>query len=159
MDINKRVDELRSRMADNDIAVSFISNYDDQYYLSDYKTIIYSRPILFAATMDKSYMIVPGLEEDHAKSMAQVNEVFTYYEHPEKTSLGDSPFFFIDKILSGIPADRDRSGVRSDSIVAGTVFYRQGLCACRCRRCRQRNEIHQERRGNSDDGRSRETGQ
>lgn len=104
MNLNNRHAKLHKYMEKNDIKLSLVLNDQNQYYLSEYKAIIYSRQIIFAVTMDKTYLIVPGLEEDHAKAHSSVDEVFTYYEHPEKIEIGNSFMFFVDELLKKIPA-------------------------------------------------------
>lgn len=104
MDTKKRLQTLREKMGEQGMKVAFVSNFEDMYYLTGYKTIIYSRPIVLAVTETESFVIVPGLEEDQAKLTADVTEVYTYYEHPEKADLGASHLYFIDQILAKVPA-------------------------------------------------------
>ena len=81
-----RVTKLRDYMAANHIDVALLMKPANQHYITRFKALIYSRPILNLITMDKVVIIVPELEENHARENANVDEIHTYYEHPEKAS-------------------------------------------------------------------------
>lgn len=52
--------------------------------MTGFEIITYSRPIFTLVTKDECILIVPGLEEEHAKLYAEYDRIFMYYEHPEK---------------------------------------------------------------------------
>ena len=103
MEVMHRVEKLREEMKRQNVALTFVAGHENQFYFSDYKAIIYSRLILLAIGENKTSLIVPGLEEDHAKAHSQVDDVFVYYEQPEKVNLGSTPMHFIDMLLSELP--------------------------------------------------------
>ena len=124
MNITKRVAALRAQMERENIALSVILNAQNQFYYSDYKAIIYSRPIIVAVGMSKTSLIVPGLEEDHAKSHNQADEVLTYYEHPEKVSMGANQNEFLRALLAPLPKGA-HIGVEFHTISIGqAAFFR-----------------------------------
>lgn len=99
MNINHRLNELRTFMSEQGIAACVISNPDHQYYLSSFKAILYSRPILFVLDEKSTSFIVPALEEVHAKEEAKIDHILTYYEHPEKAKEGIHPYQHLEKLL------------------------------------------------------------
>ncbi len=125
MNIKKRVEALRAHMERENIALSIVLRAQNQFYYSDYKAIIYSRPIILAVGMHKASLIVPGLEEDHAKSHNQVDEVLTYYEHPEKVGLGGSQNDFLRALLGALPKGA-RIGAEFHTIsISQAAFFRE----------------------------------
>lgn len=84
----KRIRELRKYMNENELTAIVVVDPNNQYYLSGFKALIYSRPIYFVVTESETAYIVPSLEETHASEKADVNHVLSYYEHPEKAHLG-----------------------------------------------------------------------
>ncbi|WP_289139454.1 Xaa-Pro peptidase family protein [uncultured Brevibacillus sp.] len=96
MRTDHRLAALREFMKEEGIRVSVIMNPDHQFYLTGFKALIYSRPIVLIVEEDKTSMIVPGLEEIHAKAVALVDEILVYYEHPEMADKGTD---FRDKII------------------------------------------------------------
>ncbi len=56
-----------------------------QHYLSGFLAHIYSRPIFTFVTPGDSTLVVPGLEEEHARSRAIVDHVVAYQELPGAT--------------------------------------------------------------------------
>ena len=102
MDASHRIAELRRFMAERDLALCLIKNPDNQYYLSGFKAVIYSRPIDLVITPQEIALIVPGLEEAHARAEAAVDQLFVYYEHPEMAPAGTSHLHHLDGILAGL---------------------------------------------------------
>ncbi|MFC7395500.1 M24 family metallopeptidase [Scopulibacillus cellulosilyticus] len=105
MNVSHRLTELRSFMEKNDIAVSIVMNPDNQFYLSGFKAILYSRPIVLSIMENKVDLVVPGLEEAHAKSEANADEIHVYYEHPEMSEQAANHTTLVKKILSGYSKD------------------------------------------------------
>lgn len=95
-----RLTALREFMKEEGIKVSVVMNPDHQFYLTGFKALTYSRPIILIVEEDKTRMIVPGLEEIHAKAVALVDEIFVYYEHPEMAEKGTDFRGKIIKVLS-----------------------------------------------------------
>lgn len=103
MNTVQRLNALRSFMMENQITLSLIVNPDNQYYISGYKALIYSRPIVLLVQPNVTSLIVPGLEEEHANAKADVDEINVYYEHPEKADKGKTHLELLDNILSRYP--------------------------------------------------------
>lgn len=82
MDNEKRIAQFREHMKVEGIAASFIFNPDLQFYLTGFRALLYSRPIVLVIDQDKSSIIIPGLEEVHAREVAKIDELLVYYEHP-----------------------------------------------------------------------------
>lgn len=104
MSENSRIDRLRSYMADNGLSAALLLKPANQHYITKFKAIIYSRPIVVFVTADKTTMIVPGLEERHAGEEAGVDELIVYYEHPEKADRGVSAWDALAGLVKGLGA-------------------------------------------------------
>lgn len=81
----------------------FVFLPDHQFYLTGFKALIYSRPIIVHLDFEKTSIIVPGLEETHAKEHAHVDEVFVYYEHPTKENAKSSHLDWIEVLINSAP--------------------------------------------------------
>jgi Xaa-Pro dipeptidase len=100
MDTRHRTDELRRYMEGKGIAFSLVTNPDNQFYLSGFKAVIYSRPIHLVIAPEKTSLIVPALEEVHAETDRAADEVLVYYEHPEMAEHGTSHLQHLDRLAS-----------------------------------------------------------
>ncbi|MDD3840022.1 MAG: Xaa-Pro peptidase family protein [Clostridia bacterium] len=100
MDYQKRMSTIREYMKCKNISFCVVLNPDSLFYLSGFKAITYSRPIGLIINQDSTLLIVPALEEEHAKQDANVDNLYVYYEHPEKADGGISFFEHFDSILS-----------------------------------------------------------
>lgn len=114
MQINERLKNYRNYLENNNIEGTFILNPDLQFYLSGFKALMYSRPIVLYIDKKKSSIVVPGLEEFHANEEADVDEVYAYYEHPNPRGEELNHFEFIKKILKSLPTNSN-IGVDLDS--------------------------------------------
>lgn len=103
MHTEQRLTSLRKMMEHKGISVSIIFNPDHQFYLSGFKALLYSRPIVMLIDEEKTRLIVPGLEEIHAREEAIVDEVHVYYEHPEMAEKGTNYKETIKNILFNYP--------------------------------------------------------
>jgi len=99
-------------MEERGIALCLISSPDDQYYLSGFKAIIYSRPIHLLLTSEAVILVVPALEEVHARAEAGADELLVYYEHPEGAAGGKSHLEHVDRIVRRVPPG-SRLGVQA----------------------------------------------
>lgn len=57
---------------------------ENQWYLTGFRALLYSRPVLCVAGLARTCLIVPGLEEAHAREGANVDDLLVYYEHPKE---------------------------------------------------------------------------
>lgn len=126
MDTANRLQKLRSIMENKKVDLSIIMEPDNQYYMSGFKAITYSRPIVFLVSNKKSELIVPGLEEKHAETEARADKLYVYYEHPEQAHKGISHLEHLDKILSGYPAG-SRLGIEFDIMTVNMFKHLQSL--------------------------------
>jgi Xaa-Pro dipeptidase len=78
----------------------------NQAYLTGFRALLYSRPLVLVVRVDRSFLIVPGLEEGHARDEAIVDEVHAYYEHPSGNSQTLSHLDLLDDLLSAEPGGR-----------------------------------------------------
>ncbi|MCJ7627387.1 MAG: aminopeptidase P family N-terminal domain-containing protein, partial [Longimicrobiales bacterium] len=122
MDTRHRIDELRRFMEERGIALCLVTNPDDQYYLSGFKAIIYSRPIDLLITPEKIALVVPALEEVHARDEARVDELLVYYEHPEKADRGKSHVEHVDRVVSRLSSGA-RLGVQAGGLPLGLAQH------------------------------------
>jgi len=123
-----RIAELRRLMEARGIALSLVMNPDNQQYITGFKALIYSRPIVLAISPEKTTLVVPGLEEVHAKHEAKVDELLVYYEHPELADRGKTHLDHLGKIAGRLPRD-SKVGVEMGFCPAAMVEYlrSQGL--------------------------------
>ena len=80
MDTSKRLSTLRSKMQAKNIDFCLVMEPDNQYYLSDFKAITYSRPIFTLIDHGRTELIIPALEEYHAAEEARIDHIHIYYE-------------------------------------------------------------------------------
>lgn len=103
MNTRHRIAELRGFMEEKGITLSVVTSPDNQFYISGFRAVIYSRPIDLVLSHDKTTLIVPGLEEVHAQAEAAADEIKVYYEHPEKAGLGKTHLDHLNKIVRQLP--------------------------------------------------------
>lgn len=115
MNTSHRIEHFRNYMEEKEIALSLITAPDDQYYLSGFKAVVYSRPIDLVITAGKIGLIVPALEEVHAREEAVVDELLVYYEHPEKADGGKSHVEHLDRMVDRL-GPGTRLGVQAGAI-------------------------------------------
>lgn len=111
MDFHKRLSNVREEMIKQNIASVIITNPDQQFYLCGFKAFIYSRPITLVIEREQTFLIVPKLEELHAKEIAIVDHVLTYYEHPASQRQETNQLEFLKNILGTLP---NRSSIGID---------------------------------------------
>ncbi|MCC0648646.1 M24 family metallopeptidase [Clostridioides sp. ZZV15-6598] len=122
MSNNMRLERLRKYMNEKNIEIALIFEPDNQFYISGFKAITYSRPIVTVVTQDKIELIVPGLEELHAKEVAKVDNVYVYYEIPEMKEHGISHKHYLDIILNRYPKGIT-VGIEKDIVSASFSEY------------------------------------
>lgn len=102
-------------MEESNIDLSIIMNVENQYYLNGLKAITYSRPIVLAIDSKNLSLIIPSLEENHAKEKTDANELYIYHE----TNLygGDKKSYldYLETVISQYP-NGTRVGVEFSSL-------------------------------------------
>src|SRR5699024_4519476 len=126
MQINERLKNYRNYLENNNIEGTFIMNPDLQFYLSGFKALMYSRPIVLYVDKTKTSIVVPGLEEFHANEEAKVDEVHAYYEHPNSKGKELNHLEFIKSLLENI-SPQSNIGVDLDSTPGDIIFLIQNL--------------------------------
>lgn len=122
MDASKRLLELRNFMNKNELDLCIVTDATNQYYISGFKALLYSRPIILVIEANKTNLIIPGLEENHAKSEATVDNLYVYYEHPEMSGHGISYLEHFDSIISKYSAGT-KIGVEFKAMPTGLSDY------------------------------------
>lgn len=84
MDFKSRIKKLRTVMKEKSLDAVLISNFENQYYFSGLKAITYSRPILMLITVNETSLVLPTLEENHAKHKTDTNNLYVYHEVKDK---------------------------------------------------------------------------
>lgn len=112
--IDRRVSRLREYISENGLDFALVLNPLNQYYYSGFYALIYSRPIILVVSQDESHLIVPALEELHAKEDAKVSEIHVYYEHPERASQGINPFDILSKMI--LKKGWKRAGIEKEAL-------------------------------------------
>jgi Xaa-Pro dipeptidase len=115
METGHRIARLRQLMSERGLAFCIVLEPDNQFYLSGFKAVIYSRPIVLVITEGEVVLIVPGLEEVHARDEAAVEQLLVYYEHPEKAGAGTSHIAHLNRILERFRG-KPRVGVEANAL-------------------------------------------
>ena len=115
MNTRKRVDRLREIMQENQIDLSIVMNFENQYYFSGLKAITYSRPIVLAIDSKRTSLIIPSLEESHAKEKSNADQLFVYHETLVQDGNGGSHLEHLTSLISTYPSDT-RVGVEFSSL-------------------------------------------
>ncbi|QGT99732.1 cobalt dependent X-Pro dipeptidase [Candidatus Syntrophocurvum alkaliphilum] len=104
--VEKRLNDLRKRMSENGIDFLIIWDPDNQYYLSGFRAISYSRPIILLVYPDKTQYIIPALEEDHARENAKVDDFFVYHEKYSNSYLDTTFHQPLERIIDKLAKDK-----------------------------------------------------
>lgn len=104
MNTNKRVEKLRGIMEEKNVDLTLIMNFENQYYFSGLKAITYSRPIVLAINAVEKSLIIPSLEESHAKEKSNADNLYVYHETYTKGSDGKSHIELLKSLISGYPS-------------------------------------------------------
>ncbi|MDQ1000746.1 Xaa-Pro dipeptidase [Neobacillus niacini] len=122
MNIKKRLETFRGFMSENQIELSLIWEPDNQYYLSGFRAITYSRPIVTLISHEQTELIVPGLEEVHAAEKANVDKLYVYYEQIDMRHREVSYLDHLSKILKKYPSGT-RIGVEIGVLPSSVYLY------------------------------------
>lgn len=117
-----RLEKLRKYMNEKQVKLSLIWEPDNQYYLSGFRAITYSRPIVTIISEERTELIVPGLEEVHAGEKAKVDQLYVYYEQIEKSHLETSYRDHLTPLLKKYPSGT-MVGVELDVLPANVYLY------------------------------------
>ncbi|WP_042221767.1 M24 family metallopeptidase [Oceanobacillus manasiensis] len=103
MNVTKRIAKLREIMAAKEVELSIINNFENQYYYTGYKAIIYSRPIVLTVDTKEINLIVPSLEETNARNESNADKLYVYHETLKEDGNGGSHIEQLKKLISKYP--------------------------------------------------------
>lgn len=104
MKTEKRIQELRKIMDEKDLDATIVMNFENQYYFSGLKAITYSRPIVLVVNQKEIVLIIPSLEEEHAKEKSTADRLYVYHETKFQATEGKSHLEHLATIMSEYPA-------------------------------------------------------
>lgn len=100
----ERIEKLREFMAAQSLDCCMLSGPENMGYISGLQAIQYSRPIRVVVTEKSSHLIIPALEEDHARHIeTAIEHLHVYYEHPPKAIENPGPFEILKELLTEKP--------------------------------------------------------
>jgi Xaa-Pro dipeptidase len=115
MQINGKLEKLRTFMKQNELSAVVVTEADNQFYFCNFKVRSYSRPLHLVITENETTLIVPGLEEVSSKAVADVNNVLVYYEHPEKEHEEKDSISTLLNYLRSISSQNKKLGIEFSS--------------------------------------------
>ncbi|WP_217696967.1 Xaa-Pro peptidase family protein [Bacillus sp. MRMR6] len=120
--MTKRLEIFRKFMNEKQVRLSVIWEPDNQYYLSGFRAISYSRPIVTLISEELIDLIVPGLEELHAGEKAIADHLYVYYEQIDKGHLETSYRDHLTPLLKKYPSGT-KVGVELGVLPANVYLY------------------------------------
>lgn len=122
MNFNIRLNNLRKEMYKKHLRACLIWDPDNQYYLSGFRAISYSRPIMTLVTPEQTELIIPELEELHAIKQANVDHICVYYEQMDKMNREIHYKDHLTKRLKSLPAN-SRIGIEAAVLPSDVYTY------------------------------------
>lgn len=80
MKLHQRIERLRESLEVRGLDAAVIFNFENQFYFSGLRAITYSRPIILIVERARQSLIIPKLEENHAKEKTDVDTLYVYHE-------------------------------------------------------------------------------
>src|SRR5699024_10383616 len=103
MKSDNRLTTLREIMKERGLDTVLVSNFENQYYFTGLKAITYSRPILLKVSQEELSLVIPTLEENHARHMTEADELYVYHEVEGKE--GEYSYLEqVDALMDSIPS-------------------------------------------------------
>ncbi|MFZ4452626.1 M24 family metallopeptidase [Salibacterium aidingense] len=102
--INTRLKAFRKRMEEKQIEAVVLWDPDNQYYLSGFKAISYSRPIVYWIYPETTAYIIPELEDLHAEENAHTTHFHVYHERYNRGTNDTSFLTPFMRLLRELPA-------------------------------------------------------
>ncbi|MCG3088268.1 M24 family metallopeptidase [Sporosarcina cyprini] len=100
---NNRVQKLRNDFPKLGIDAAIIMNFENQFYFSGLKAITYSRPIVLGMDQRETYLVIPSLEEEHAKDKTAIENLYVYHETKLASVEGESYLDYFVKLIAHFP--------------------------------------------------------
>ncbi|TVT28945.1 aminopeptidase P family protein [Salinicoccus cyprini] len=128
MDRAKRIEHLRAIMQEKQLDAAIIFNFENQFYFSGLRAITYSRPIIMVVETDQHSLIIPKLEEKHAREKTDADHIHVYHEVAGNDGGSTDYHELFDEVLSGFETG-SRVGVESGSLPLdfGRSMEKRGL--------------------------------
>lgn len=117
----QRLGAIRRWMRDAGAVATLVANPANLTYLTGFRALLYSRPILLVIGTDSLGLVVPGLEEAHARAEAGVDELLVYHEHPEGGGFR-APLPCLDALLASAAKGRT-VGIELSTLPAGVAQH------------------------------------
>lgn len=92
---------IRSRMEEEGLDLLLLDSNDDVIYTTGFSHYTTERPVVFAITRDKAFLLVPELEVAHAAHQYPAAELISYFEFPGV----ESPFEALRRALGQISGE------------------------------------------------------
>ena len=102
-------------MEEKGLDAAIVMNFENQYYFSGLKAITYSRPIVLIVDQKETDLIIPSLEEEHAKDKGTADKLYVYHETKHRSEEGGSHLEHLATVMSGY-AEGTKIGVEFSSL-------------------------------------------
>jgi Xaa-Pro dipeptidase len=129
VDFGGRIQRLRTMLEARGLEAAVLQSPANIAYLSGFQALIYSRPIYLVIGADRTELIVPGLEEEHAVQASGIDRVIVYYEHPDKGTPGENAPDTLATALGAAGARRVGLEFASAPIALRERLERDGMSA------------------------------
>ena len=121
----ERILKLRNYMAEQGLDMILLSSPENMEYISGFQAITYTRPIRLVVTETETHLIVPALEEEHARMESTVaDHIHVYYEHPPKAEIYPGPGQILKELLT--KKANGAVGIESRSLSHGQAVQLEG---------------------------------
>ncbi|MCG3089569.1 M24 family metallopeptidase [Sporosarcina cyprini] len=120
--LTSRIHQFRSYLEARHIDVALLWDPDNQFYMTGFRAISYSRPIVTLIDEKEIQLIIPALEEAHAAEKAAADRTYVYYE---QYAFREKPLTYeehLTGILKSYPAPCT-IGIEAD-ILPASVYQR-----------------------------------
>jgi Xaa-Pro dipeptidase len=107
-----RQDRVREWMDANEIDVVLLIDPENTEYATGYSTQTYSRPLVTVIRPDRTTLVVPSMEYDHALLCDGADRVVTYWEIPEHADEPKTYLQAVERALDGL-ASGARAGIEA----------------------------------------------
>lgn len=123
MKLLQRIGRLREVMEVRGLDATVIFNFENQFYFSGLRAITYSRPIILIVERERQSLLIPKLEENHAKEKTDVDALYVYHE---VESAGDASTDYrelFDQTIAKL--DAEKVGIEYGSLPVDFTFMIQ----------------------------------
>lgn len=124
----QRINKLRNDFSTLGIDAAIVLNFENQFYFSGLKAITYSRPIVLGIDSGTTHLIIPSLEEEHAKHKTSIENLYVYHETKLRSFEGESYLDYFSKLLDQFPKN-SRIGIEFSSlpVILGNMLSEKGF--------------------------------